>query len=857
MSEEQRRAIWQLPPLRLQKLAAAETALVEELRQWRQDIESEIAAYNWEYNSSVGLASQQDLADLLEQSCHGFAGADSARDACAPIPQYGRKPTDAGMLRDYIRYQHPARIYAAHELGRQRSLAGLQFLVDRREVDLLLAYADEYGRKGRGEPLSPGVEELLISHYGDPQIGLPLLRLLGVEAYYYRERRLFDLMYAELAAGQPRLCSPSQPCRDGAPSPTAEERSRLAYNITRTLLPGIEAPLLELLPRLSLEEQLIFFGFFAKRGYAPAVPHIVQVLLTQAGEGGAEAETIHFRLVKALGQIATQEAVDALLASLQKHLPLKQASRPRPAEIILNELYLLPPSLYLDWQAVKQAFPQPLDEKDFPGYFGLVGNRKICQETPALLEYIASGPAEATRRSVEVLVGFGDAALCAEAKIALEKRPQAGGMEEGRYRYLQSALQECRATTPVSTRVEKPADPLAYYRVPHSWLKQEPEAFVAAQRVYLAELEKLPPATKHGGVSEVNTAGLGDILRFRLRQPEQAIQEYQRLSGGEKELSLAALIKIADTFRYDLRDQAHALDYYRQALARAQQLGKDSASPLESLLRSGGEWRRAWLEHEIAYLESGRRFSGSLAKQHLGLFGGAWLNGLIGSIVLPPARLGYIDPAMMQDDELLQPTKVYQERAAVLLPGLPPGTPVLLSALPYLAGLDDPEKILAYLNERDPAGFLSANFFGFIVTAEEAGGRQARKLEQIGGGQEAMKTAATAFLQRHGIQIQQADPRFASPEQTWQEYLAALRQGDANRALECFSPAMSKKLRFLRGLRADKLKAMADSFVAFEPAPDGGKERGEYMTVRETDGKKQVGFVHFAKSQGEWKIEGM
>jgi len=96
------------------------------------------------------------------------------------------------------------------------------------------------------------------------------------------------------------------------------------------------------------------------------------------------------------------------------------------------------------------------------------------------------------------------------------------------------------------------------------------------------------------------------------------------------------------------------------------------------------------------------------------------------------------------------------------------------------------------------------------------------------------------------------DPRFSTPESTWQSWVKALRSGDRRAALACLSPEARRAFgHVLMSLPAKSLKAQADRVarVSFSAEPYGEFREAFIMSA---DGAASV--VMFQKINGNWKI---
>lgn len=98
------------------------------------------------------------------------------------------------------------------------------------------------------------------------------------------------------------------------------------------------------------------------------------------------------------------------------------------------------------------------------------------------------------------------------------------------------------------------------------------------------------------------------------------------------------------------------------------------------------------------------------------------------------------------------------------------------------------------------------------------------------------------------------DPRFSTPESTWETFLGALRRGDAESAISCLASNARRNFRpRLRKMTPDQLKSMAESIKEFSMTASFSGVR-EAIAVRH-DGR--AGFIYFQSRGNEWRITEM
>jgi hypothetical protein len=132
-----------------------------------------------------------------------------------------------------------------------------------------------------------------------------------------------------------------------------------------------------------------------------------------------------------------------------------------------------------------------------------------------------------------------------------------------------------------------------------------------------------------------------------------------------------------------------------------------------------------------------------------------------------------------------------------------------------------------------------------------------RKLNRANPSSEAatqMRSECDGYAGQMAAEAQGPDPRFASPEKTWEAWQSSLRRGDREGAKRCLIDTVRKKAEpILNRATPDELKAMADAIGTFKLTEGSGEVRQAVATRK--DGRS--GFVYFLNVAEEWKINEM
>ena len=97
------------------------------------------------------------------------------------------------------------------------------------------------------------------------------------------------------------------------------------------------------------------------------------------------------------------------------------------------------------------------------------------------------------------------------------------------------------------------------------------------------------------------------------------------------------------------------------------------------------------------------------------------------------------------------------------------------------------------------------------------------------------------------------DPRFTSPESTWETYKQAMIDGDFSLVKKCLMPN-AKNVEIYKEIGKKKTKEIALAMRSIELIT-GDENRAKYRIKREMNGQDITFFIYFNNIFGEWKIE--
>jgi hypothetical protein len=404
------------------------------------------------------------------------------------------------------------------------------------------------------------------------------------------------------------------------------------------------------------------------------------------------------------------------------------------------------------------------------------------------------------------------------------------------------------------------------------FLKTSPEKYFAEYRRYLylkrRAVEDYGDTTIRNELANEYIA-LADMGRYRLRKPNTAILLYdQALRLG---MPLAGMA-IADTFRFDLHNNARATEHYQRALTEVRRI-PSSTNQVDTAFT---QWIAKWVTEELNYLNTGKPFSGPLHKSDIKDLGPA----VFQTFYLSEARS--MKNSLPAIDALTSKVAATTDAGADLRPfqrafieqtlkKAPHSNLLLLDTFRLVVLMPSAEGMLRFLAANDPNGYATAFLLATIVymseeDAQSAGESSLDVLSTIIPGAAPGKAgrpaplfeAGNRFAKQSGIALRmQTDPRLSSPESTWGLLLESLKKADVEAAMTCFTADMQEELRpEWSALSAAELHEMAESFGDFSLKADEGGIREATFTRRSKRGN-ETGSAYFANEGGEWKIQNM
>jgi hypothetical protein len=586
----------------------------------------------------------------------------------------------------------------ALRLGTERSVEGLQTIIESRNVDLLQQYERGFRQTSmnmprRPTPLPAGIEALLVKHYADPVMGGPLRVLCAANGTVYRSRQLFDLLFAEWRSRKVR--------------PSAYPMNDSALNTDQ---PGIEAPLLEWLQAADApagEDRRRIVSFLGRRQYAPAAAPLIAML----GKGG-DPDAVH--ITYALLELRTPEAIEAVLEQVVVLRNQPPENHREAWEQLALRLANLPASVPLPYKRFRAAMPAGEPRHAVAWLI----HRKDMDAVPDVLAKLADPTPQGW--PLQALIDTDSPEVWRQARAEVERLNAAGRIQEGRYRQAVSAL-DAKIADPAAHFAEKRTGDRnreyserrtridAAKTEARKFRRGEPERYLAGLRAALEDDQRL--LAEFEGLHIVNYAReqvaadhleMGHVIRFRMKRPQEALEEYAR---AERHGSKLGGLGIADLREHELRDKSGAIAQYRKLLAEVRAMPV-TAHPGEQ--GATNRWMARWLESQLRYLEKGETFSGVLTREDVA-----------GGVVMAMAGMASRDEAFdlgplegyLRDSFGAGARPLDRRQVAQVLEPLPASAFVLMRTAWYVGLLPDAQSILRYLARHDPAGFGSASIF--------------------------------------------------------------------------------------------------------------------------------------------------
>jgi hypothetical protein len=249
------------------------------------------------------------------------------------------------------------------------------------------------------------------------------------------------------------------------------------------------------------------------------------------------------------------------------------------------------------------------------------------------------------------------------------------------------------------------------------FLRQSPARFVEESLALADEYERLAKRTPNAKPSPGDQGTVVTILqraasatRYQLGKPAQAIDLYRRAGALQEQQyrpsgGLVFGEDIADIQQFDLGDRAAAA----ATLRRLRDLYKPLAGSKDELT-VWYVWKAKWIDAEIAWLESGKPYTGNIdAAAMTGFIPQIYFGagaGAVGGVLLDPTLNIY-------DSDAVPAAELEKKLSA-----LRPSHSTFLQTWMFAARLPTPAAVQKWLTRNDPGGYWTASLLILAAVAE-------------------------------------------------------------------------------------------------------------------------------------------
>lgn len=251
----------------------------------------------------------------------------------------------------------------------------------------------------------------------------------------------------------------------------------------------------------------------------------------------------------------------------------------------------------------------------------------------------------------------------------------------------------------------------------NQWQQQSPARFVEESLALADEYDRLAkrdPDVKQGrgdqGAMVMILRRAASASRYQLRKPAQAIDLYRRAGALQAQQyppsgGLAFGDDIADIQQFDLRDRVAAA----ATLRRLRDLYKPQPGSRNEMA-DWYVWKAKWIDAEIAWLESGKPYTGNIeAAAMIGFIPQFYFGGGADSLAGVP-----LDPALnMYESGSLPAAEIERKLSA-----LPPSHSTFLRTWMFATHLSTPAAVQKWLTRNDPGGYWAASLLTLAAVAE-------------------------------------------------------------------------------------------------------------------------------------------
>ena len=450
------------------------------------------------------------------------------------------------------------------------------------------------------------------------------------------------------------------------------------------------------------EEMLSLFAYLHRNGVPFSNTRIAALLRDKPAD-----DVFAIRLVETLARRPEKEAIDMVLARLEA-LARANPKSTRDLETALRAFESLRDQSLIDYPRLRRGLPPQMSRGAADAQLRLAERRG---EPRAIADIPVSGLATLDVRTVERILESESPAQWREARERLDALQREKRIDPGVYRMLAAELDRALADPPaqiergrrrmLARRFDEEKGAVTSLLIQTNkargsvaWPERMTALISAAEQLEQRYTGDVLVGTLRNEIRGYYIE-LASHTRFVQKQPEKAVVLYDQSTKYDDSRAgrgfLADLLA-GDTYQFDLRSSVQALRRYEAAAAKI--AAAEKSEPNDYLKAMAGWWR-GWLAQEVAFLRSGRRFSGQLTQREAGGFFLATMS-LAGSGA--PER----SPADAGALEKLPPSRLSLATAVGLISTLPE------------------RDVLRHLDKHDPSGYWSACILGSVPVLDRA-----------------------------------------------------------------------------------------------------------------------------------------
>ena len=744
----------------------------------------------------------------------------------------------------------------AAELGEAGNVEALKEIARLGDYRLLDDYVYPFGRS-RGE-LPAEVEALLVKLLRDPKLwrsALPLIGRWPECRHTYASRELFDTL-REIQESPPNSAATSE----------------LAIHFVCTTRRDFDVAMAQTIAKSKARDRSLIVNYLIKKRAVNTIPALETALTSIPSQ---KDDYIHGQIDLAFLEFDTPESIEAFyhrVAWIGRNPTAPGVEQ--EVRSVASKLEYWPPTTPLSYRRLRPLLVAvPVSQHTL----SMINATKRIKDPAAARDLLAFVDGPYGANAIEAILEVGAPADWRTLDEKLAALPSQHALNDAKYKALRDRLKTNVTAPDVAVAQRDSMNRMQAWRTARSGIEQrakpqetlrrgDPARYAAETQSYLASAEKLlevdasePEVRSYRGTVAGEYQRLATFTRFTLKEPARAVRLYEHsIAIGaplRREFYLGTMERmgLADTLRFDLRDDTRALVVYRELLARLKQEPRptgDGEAAIGSLLVE-------WLDAEIAFLAEGKRYTGQPSLESV--------SGVGMMLYFTDGGTGFAsDDAEMA--ALLGAARAkggmsgeQKREAAVKLEAFTPSQARFVWAFQILPQLGSPERIAAFARRHDPSGFATANAYATLhaIEALKANPKMLQGEALFGwskADEEAMAAAEKAALGRTVAVAMQPDPRLASPEETWKTFVAALRMSDFETMWKCTAPGIRNKFEAsFRAMTPEQRREAADSMNVFARATEYGSFVEAFVGKKGGHG----GIVTFGRRGKDWIIREM